>query len=218
MNILLFGASGAIGRAVAAELLDRGHAVTGITRSGAPIEGLDIQVIPGDATDPATVGTLAQGVGAVVSAVGPRRPDQDGAAGDPADELLSVAQGLVEGMHIAGSRRLVVTGGAGSLQVAPGVRLMDTPDFPAPWRAVAQAHARALDEIYRPAPDLDWTYVSPAALIEPGERTGHYRTGGDDLLTDGNGESRISIPDFAVALADVVDNEAPLRQRISVAY
>jgi putative NADH-flavin reductase len=95
---------------------------------------------------------------------------------------------------------------------------MDTPDFPAAWRAVAQAHARALDEIYRPAEDLDWTYVSPAALIEPGERTGRYRTGGDDLLTDGSGESRISIPDFAVALADVVDNEAPLRQRITVAY
>ena len=218
MKILLFGVSGAIGRAAAAELLDRGHAVTGITRSGAPVSGLDIQVIAADATDPAIVSTLTQEVGAVLSTVGPRRPGPDGDGGDPAGALVDVARGLTEGMQIAGASRLVVTSGAGSLRTASGERLMDTPGFPAAWRPVAQAHARALDEVYRAADDLDWTCVSPAALIEPGERTGHYRTGGDDLLTDGNGVSRITIADFAVALADVIEAGAPLRQRITVAY
>ena len=218
MNILLFGVSGAIGQAAAAELLDRGHAVTGITRSGAPVDGLDVQVIPADATDPAIVSTLTQEVGAVLSAIGPRRPDPDGVGADPADALVEVARGLTEGMQIAGARRLVVTSGAGSLRTASGERLMDTPGFPAAWRPVAEAHARALDEVYRVAGDLDWTCVSPAALIEPGERTGHYRTGGDDLLTDENGVSRITIADFAVALADVIEAGAPLRRRITVAY
>jgi putative NADH-flavin reductase len=219
MNILLFGASGAIGQAAAAELLDRGHAVTGITRSGAPVDGLDIQVIAGDATDPAIVSTLTQGVGAVLSTAGPRRPEPEGDGdADPAGALVEVARGLTEGMRIAGSRRLVVTGGAGSLRTPSGELLMGTPEFPAAWRPVAQAHARALDEVYRAAGDLDWTCVSPAALIEPGERTGRYRTGGDDLLTDGNGVSRITIADFAVALADVIEAGAPLRRRITVAY
>jgi uncharacterized protein len=218
MNILLFGASGTIGQAAAAELLGRGHAVTGITRSGGPVDGLDIQVIAADATDPAIVSTLTQQVGAVLSAVGPRWPDADGDGADPAGALVEVARGLTEGMRVAGTRRLVVTGGAGGLRTASGARLMDTPDFPAAWRPVAAAHARALDEVYRLADDLDWTCVSPAALIEPGERTGRYRTGGDDLLTDGSGVSRITIADFAVALADVIDTGAPLRQRITVAY
>jgi putative NADH-flavin reductase len=218
MNILLFGASGTIGQAAAAELLGRGHAVTGVTRSGGPVDGLDIQVIAADATDPAIVSTLTQQVGAVLSAVGPRWPDPDGDGADPAGALVEVAMGLTEGMRMAGTRRLVVTGGAGGLRTASGERLMDTPDFPAAWRQVAEAHARALDEVYGPADDLDWTCVSPAALIEPGERTGRYRTGGDDLLTDGSGVSRITIADFAVALADVIDTGAPLRRRITVAY
>jgi putative NADH-flavin reductase len=218
MNILLFGASGTIGQAAAAELLGRGHAVTGVTRSGGPVDGLDIQVIAADATDPAIVSTLTQQVGAVLSAVGPRWPDPDGDGADPAGALVEVAMGLTEGMRIAGTRRLVVTGSAGGLRTVSGERLMDTPDFPAAWRPVAEAHARALDEVYGPADDLDWTCVSPAALIEPGERTGRYRTGGDDLLTDGSGVSRITIADFAVALADVIDTGAPLRRRITVAY
>jgi uncharacterized protein len=213
MNILVFGASGAIGQAITAELLGRGHSVTGITRAGQPIDGLDIQVIAGDAADPAQVGRLTQGVDAVVSAVGPRRGDED-----EADSLLGAARGLVEGMQAAGALRLVIVGGAGSLEAAPGVRLVDTPGFHQAWRPAALAHARALDEVYRATADLDWTYVSPAAVIAPGERTGRYRKGGDQLLTDGAGDSRISIPDFAIAVADVVDSGGDVRRRITAAY
>jgi uncharacterized protein len=224
MNILVFGASGAIGQAITAELLGRGHSVTGITRAGQPIDGLDIQVIAGDAADPAQVGRLAQGVDAVVSAVGPRRGDdgeggeEDGGREDEAESLLGAARGLIEGMQAADARRLVIVGGAGSLEAAPGVRLVDTPGFHPEWKPVALAHARALDEVYRPTADLDWTYVSPAAVIEPGERTGRYRKGGDQLLTDGAGNSRISIPDFAIAVADVVDSGGDVRTRITAAY
>jgi uncharacterized protein len=227
MNILVFGASGAIGQAIAAELLDRGHSVTGITRSGQPVDGLDIQVIAGDAADPAQVGRLAQGVDAVVSAVGPTRSGDDSQAKDGRDDsgqtpeaasLLAAARGLVEGMQGAGAERLVIVGGAGSLEAAPGVRLVDTPDFHQAWKPAALAHARVLDEVFRPTTDLDWTYVSPAAVILPGQRTGRYRKGGDQLLTDEAGDSRISIPDFAIAVADVVESGGDIRTRITAAY
>jgi hypothetical protein len=121
-------------------------------------------------------------------------------------------------LRLAGTRRLIVVGGAGSLEVAPGQRLVDTPDFHPAWKPAALAHARALDEIYRAADDLDWTYVSPAAVIEPGERTGSYRTGGDQLLTDEAGDSRISIPDYAIAIADLLDSGGAVRRRITVAH
>jgi uncharacterized protein len=236
MNILVFGASGAIGQAIAAELLDRGHSVTGITRSGQPVDGLDIQVIAGDAADPAQVGRLAQGVDAVVSAVGPTRggdqaggsqagggqagsgQSDDGERTPEADSLLAAASGLIEVMQAAGADRLVIVGGAGSLEAAPGVRLVDTPDFHQAWKPAALAHARVLDEVFRPTTDLDWTYVSPAAVILPGQRTGHYRKGGDQLLTDEAGDSRISIPDFAIAVADVVESGGDIRTRITAAY
>ena len=134
MKILVFGASGAIGQEITAELLRRGHSVVGVTRTGAPVDGQDVQVISGDAADPASVATVTQGVDAVVSAVGPRRGSED-------DEksLVGAARGLVDGLRMSGTRRLVVVGGAGSLEVAPGQRLVDTPDFPRPgsrprWR------------------------------------------------------------------------------------
>jgi len=213
MKILTFGASGAIGREITAELLRRGHSVVAVTRAGAPIDGLDIQVVQGDAADPASVATLAQGVDSVVSAVGPRRGSEN-----DEESLVGAARGLVEGLRMAGTRRLVVVGGAGSLEVAPGQRLVDTPDFHPAWRPTALAHAKALDEVYRAADDLDWTYVSPAALIESGERTGSYRTGGDQLLTDEAGNSRITIGDYAIAIADVVESGDAVRRRITVAH
>ncbi|HLZ57791.1 MAG TPA: NAD(P)H-binding protein, partial [Ktedonosporobacter sp.] len=110
----------------------------------------------------------------------------------------------------------IVVGGAGSLEVAPGLHLVDTPDFPAAWKPTALAHRDAL-EVYRKA-NLDWTYVSPAALIAPGERTGTYRTGTDKLLTDEKGESRISAEDYAIAILDEVEHPHFIRRRFTVAY
>jgi putative NADH-flavin reductase len=110
----------------------------------------------------------------------------------------------------------VVVGGAGSLEVSPGVELADTAQFPAAWKPLSDAHRAAL-EIYREEPDLEWTVVSPAALIAPGVRTGHYRAGGDQLLVDAQGESRISAEDYAVAIADEVETPRHIRRRFTVA-
>jgi uncharacterized protein len=214
MKVVVFGASGAIGRAITAELLARGHTVIAATRSGAPVEGLVVQSVTGDAANPASVARLAAGQDAVASATGPR----PGGHEDPEASLLGAAQGLAEGLRQAGVGRLVVVGGAGSLLVGPGQRLVDTPDFPPAAKPTALAHARALDEVYRAIEDLDWTYVSPAAVIGPGKRTGEFRIGGDELLADSEGQSRISIPDFAIAFTDELEHGDSLRRRITVAY
>ncbi len=214
MKVLLYGASGNIGRAIAEELLARGHTVTGVTRRGT-VEGLAEErftVAAGNATDPAGVAALAASHDAVVSAVGP----QIGRENDR-ETIVGAAAALVEGLRKAGVRRLVTIGGAGSLESGPGRVVMDEPEFPAAWRANAEAQAEALRR-YREVDDLDWTYVSPAAIIEPGERTGVYRIGGDTLLTDAEGTSRISYADYAAALADALEGDTAIRRRISVAY
>ena len=196
MRIALFGATGTVGSRIAKEAQSRGHSVTPIARSGA------------DARDAAAVAKAVAGHDAVVSAVGPR--------GSP-DELSEAARGLIAGSRKAGVPRLLIVGGAGSLEVAPGKRLVDTPQFPAGWKPVALAHASAL-EVYRKERDLDWTYLSPAALLEPGPRTGRYRTGDDRLITDAKGDSRISTEDFAVALVDELEKPRHSRRRFTVAW
>jgi uncharacterized protein len=212
MRVLLFGASGAIGTAIAGELVGRGHEVVAASRSGSASEDLGLPAVSADATDAASVAAAASGVDAIVSAIGPKH---DGT--DSVDLLVHGARGLVEGARRAGVRRVIVVGGAGSLEVAPSVRIVDTPDFPAGWKAVALAHADAL-EVFREVDDLDWTYVSPAALIEPGERSGSYRRGGDQLLVDDAGTSRITHPDFAIAIADELEQGSAIRQRITFAH
>jgi hypothetical protein len=214
MKVVVFGASGTIGRAITSELLERGHTVTAATRSGAPVGGLVVRAVTGDAANPSSVARLAQGQDAVASATGPRRDGSE----DPEESLGRAARGLAEGLRRAGVPRLVVVGGAGSLEITPGLRLMDTPDYPPAWKPTALAHARVLDEVYRGLDDLDWTYVSPAAAIGPGDRTGEFRVGGDHLLTDEAGQSRISIPDFAIAVADELEDGEAFRRRITVAY
>ncbi|MNT74816.1 hypothetical protein D3C72_2136640 [compost metagenome] len=122
----------------------------------------------------------------------------------------------MEGVKRGGAGRLIIVGGAGSLEVAPGVALMDTPAFPEEWLPIARAHAEAY-EIFR-ASDIDWTYLSPAAVIEPGERTGNFRIGTNQLVTDELDNSRISVEDYAVALLDEVDEGHFVRGRFTVAY
>jgi putative NADH-flavin reductase len=205
MRILLIGASGMIGSRVAAEARDRGHAVTGVTRSGA--QGTEAA----DAGDASAVAALAADHDAVVLTVAP--PEED-----PSNGLLATARGVLDGVRAAGVRRLVVVGGAGSLEVAPGVRLVDTPDFPQAYKTGALAQCDLLDLIRAEAGDLEWTYISPAAEIAPGERTGTYRRGGDQLLTDADGASRISAEDYAVALVDELEKAEAIGRRITVAH
>lgn len=206
MRILLIGATGMIGRRVAAEAGGRGHEVTGVTRSGA--EGTRAA----DACDAAAVAALSAGHDAVVLAVPPPRDDPQ-----PSRALLAAGQGVLSGLRKAGVRRLLVVGGAGSLEVAPGVRLIDTPRYPAAYRDTGLAQCALLDLLRAQAADLDWTYISPPIAIAPGERTGSYRLGGDRLLTDAGGNSAVSAEDYAVALVDELEQRRAINQRITVA-
>jgi putative NADH-flavin reductase len=208
MRLALYGAGGVIGKRIRQEALGRGHRVTAVGRDPANLDSPSggLAVLRGEVLEPRGVARTVVGHDAVISAVGPGQ-------GRP-DMLVQAARSLIEGLTHAGVRRLLVVGGAGSLEVAPGVELVDTPDFPAAWRPVALAHREAL-AVYRTA-DLDWTYFSPAALIEPGVRTGRYRTGRDQLLVNSEGTSRISAEDLAVAPVDELEHPRHIRERITV--
>lgn len=212
MKIALYGATGTIGQRIAKEALRRGHEVTAILRDPTKRTGLDLDermlVVTGDILIPQSVAEAVTGKDVVISAYGPLFGEED--------LLLEASYSLVEGTKLAGVDRLVIVGGAGSLEVAPGVALMDTSAFPEEWKPIARAHAAAY-EIYNNA-DLDWTYMSPAAVIEPGERTGHFRIGTTRLVTDDLDNSYISAEDFAVALLDEVDDPYFIRSRFTVAY
>ncbi|WP_433325802.1 NAD(P)-dependent oxidoreductase [Spirillospora sp. CA-294931] len=207
MRVLLIGASGMIGSRVATEARARGHEVTGVTRSGA--DGTE----RAEAADADAVAALAKGHDAVVLAIAPPR---DGSATAP--PLLAAGRAVLEALRQSGVRRLLIVGGAGSLEVAPGSRLVDHPDFPELYKQESLAQAELLELVRREAADLDWTYISPAAQIEPGPRTGAFRVGGDQFLTDAEGRSEISAEDYAVALINELETPAALQRRISVAY
>lgn len=221
MKLALFGANGMAGSRIATEALMRGHDLTAIVRDlsrfslsfyrPTPFTG---NIVVGNVLDPANVAELVRGHDAVISTIGPGA-DQ---ASDPllAQDVIGAANSLIEGLTRTEVRRLVVVGGAGSLEVKPGLRFIDTPDFPEIYRPASLAHCAALD-IYKTC-DLDWTFISPAAFFEPGERTGKYRIGTDQLLTDATGKSQISAEDYAIALMDEVENPQFLHRRMTVAY
>jgi putative NADH-flavin reductase len=212
MRIIVFGAGGNVGSRTVAEALERGHDVTAAVRDpeAHDIEGDGVTVVAADATDPASVAEAASGHDLAISTVG---TDQ----GRAPETLPAAARALLEGLSRAGVPRLIVLGGAGSLEVAPGVRVLDEPDFLEEWKPDALAQAEALD-LYRSATtDVDWTYVSPAAVLAPGERTGEYRKGEDRLLVDDEGNSAISMEDFAVALLDEAESAEHVRRRFTVA-
>ena len=163
----------------------------------------------GDALDPNSLAEVAKGHDAVVSAYSP--------GADPS-KVVDAARAHVAALPKAGVKRLIVVGGAGSLEVAPGVQLVDTPEFPAAWKQIALTHRDALAVYRTDGGALEWTYFSPPALIEPGERTGTFRTGTDQLLVDAAGQSRISAEDYAVALLDELENPKHVRGRFTAAY
>ncbi|OYR80904.1 epimerase [Halorubrum ezzemoulense] len=201
MNVLLLGASGRIGQRTASELLDRGHAVTGVSRSGT-VEGIDDDdfiSVAGDATDSNDVAKIVTAHDAVISTLG---PSEEGSAA----VLTEMMDAVIEGLRRADVTRLIWTGGAGGLKVGSKTMLVETDDFPKELVPVARAAIDAYD-ILTEADDLAWSYLAPAALIEPGERTGEYRTADRELVTDDGGDSYISMEDFAVALADELEDE-----------
>ncbi|MBI3144691.1 MAG: NAD(P)-dependent oxidoreductase [Pseudogulbenkiania sp.] len=203
MNVVVIGISGRVGSRLANELLQRGHQVTGIARdisAVAPRAGVTLK--QADATDPAALAPLLTGHDAVISA---------------SMFLSSNAASLISAVKEAGVPRLLVVGGAGSLEVAPGVKLIDTPEFPAIYKAEAGAGLAFLESL-RAESALEWTFLSPSALFEPGERTGQFRIGDDNLLVDAAGKSWISMEDYAIALVDELEVPKHSRRRFTVGY
>lgn len=211
LKIALFGATGMIGSRIAAEAARRGHQVTALARNPArvPTDVANLKTTQADLLDAASVGAAVRGHDVVASAYAP--PQDDLAALDRATHAL------VEGVRAAGLKRLVVVGGAGSLDVAPGKQLVDTEGFPDAYKPIALAHRKVLG-YYRAVTDLDWTFFAPAAIIAPGERTGKFRTGTNTLLTDAEGNSRISAEDYAIAFVDELEQGHFIRQIATVAY
>jgi len=217
MKIALFGASGMVGLRIMAEAVQRGHDVTAIVRNPSALHTdlPRVTVMQGDATDASRVAELVRGHDVVIDAIAPPRGPQA-----RADVLPHAVRGLMEGMKNAGVRRLLVVGGAGSLLVGDGVPLLSTPTYPEAYRAEAMGQRQALDELQSRAAGagIEWTYLSPAAELLPRERTGKYRVGGDELMVDERGRSRISAEDYAVAMLDEVEKPQHTGKRFSVAY
>jgi uncharacterized protein len=210
MRLVIFGASGLLGTRLVSEALSRGHQLTAVARDVARIDdrGGQVATAAADVTDPGSVAAVAGGHDAALSAVTQH---------DRPEMLVDAARGLLAGLSAAGVQRLVVAGGAGSLLVASGQRLMDTEGFHEEWKPEAIAAAAALDVFRQADTDVEWSYVSPGALLAPGERTGHYRLGGDELLVDEHGKSAISMEDFAIAMLDEAEAAKHPRQRFTAA-
>jgi hypothetical protein len=205
-----------IGQRTLAEALYRGHQVTAVVRDPSKVteQNDDLIVETGDITEAATVTRVAEGADAVIAAVSRRGPGLDQAAA-----YRKVGESLVEGLRALGGNAppVVIAGGAGSLEVAPGQRLVDQPGFPDIYKGEALAHAELLGWL-RGVTDVKWAYLSPAAAIAPGERTGTFRLGGNELISDAEGKSFISAEDFAVALVDEAESGAHIGERFTIGY
>ncbi len=227
MKIAIYGAGGTIGSRIVNEALSRGHAVTVIARdpekyqaeaakghSGAAdyiparpalLKG-SVTVLKGNALKTEDIIATARGQDAVICSIG----------GDPGI-IRRLPETFLPGVEESGVKRLLVVGGAGSLEVADGVQMIDAPGFPEIYRATAEAHREFLVAL-RKNTRLDWAYLSPPAEIHAGERTGKFRLGGDRLLADAAGRSRITAEDYAAALLDELESPRHVRQRFTVAY
>ena len=213
MKIAVIGASGQIGAFIRDEALARGHQVTAIVRhpEKIPVQNPRLHVVEADILKD-NVDELVKGHDAVISAYNPgwKNPDMY-------NEQIEGYKRIISGVKESGIKRLLVVGGAGSLEVAPGVQVLDTTSFSEQVKKGVLATREVL-YMLREEKELEWTFLSPPTSIKPGERTGHYRVGKDQLLKNKEGESKISTPDYAVAMLDELENRQHIRERFTVAY
>ena len=201
MKIAVYGATGMIGSRVVAEALERGHEVIGVTRSGGDLPA-GATAVQGNAGDAELTARIAADADVVLSAIGPSRT-----GGDRREYLADLA--TLAGT--LGGTRILVVGGAGSLLIGDQ-RLVDSPDFPDLYKAEALIAAEALEYFRGLGDAVDWTFISPAPVIAPGERTGVFTLGGDSPAGDS-----VSAEDFAVALIDEIEKPAHVRRRFTLA-
>ena len=210
MKVALYGATGQSGSRILKELVSRGHKVIAIARNPASLteRGPDVLVRKDDLSDPKSIAAAIDGADAVVSAYGPPKDD--------VDAIVGVTERLIEAVSQRPGTRLVVVGGAGGLNVAPGVTLLESGYLPEAFHPIVKAHIKTFDVLR--ASKIDWTYFAPAAYFEPGQRTGKFRLGTDELIANAQQESRISMEDYAIALVDELEQPKHRRQRFSIGY
>ncbi len=207
MNVVLYGATGNAGRSILQELVSRGHRVTAVARetSSLPATATAVQ---DDLSSVDKIASIIAGADVVISAYAP--PPED------TDALLGVTEREIQAVKKAGHARLIVVGGAGLLEVAPGISLIASGHLPEQYLPIATSHQKALEILKKS--DINWTYFSPGAYFVPGERTGKFRLGTTSLIADAKGESRISFDDYAIALVDEIEKPAHERGQMSIGY
>ena len=217
MKVAVIGATGFVGKAILRELLDRDHMVLGIARHpeklGFRHPGLATRT--GDVMDENQIVPLLKGQEAVISAYnsGWTNPNIY-------KDYLEGARHIQAAVKKTGIRRLIVIGGAGSLEIAPGKQLVDQPEFPVQFKEGAKA-ARDYMEILKKENELEWTFFSPAILMDPstaGKRKGVYRMGHNQPVFDKDGKSVLSVEDLAVAIVDELEKPRHIRQQFTAAY
>jgi putative NADH-flavin reductase len=213
MNIALIGATGFVGAAILQEALNRGHEVTAIVRNPEKLQAhRKLHAQKGDVYNEDDVARFVAGHDAVISAFNPGWSNPD-----IYNQQVKGTRAIINGVKKAGIKRLLFVGGAGSLEVKPGVQSVDLPGFPAEYKQGALATRETLNML-RQESGLEWSFLSPSADVFPGERTGNFRLGTDQLLKDPKGESRISVQDYAMAMIDELETPHHIRQRFTVGY
>lgn len=211
MKIVLIGGSGNIGSSILEEALERGHEVLVVARDLSRITKTheSLKVVKGDILSEESLVNAIEGSDIVISAFGPKVGEEE--------MLLEATRNLISAVKKTKAPRLISMGGAGSLKLPNGEIVLESQGFKEEWKPIAIAHSKALD-IYKDEKEVKWTNLSPAALIEPGERTGKYRVDKENLILDNNGVSRISFKDYALAIIDEVENPKFINKRFTVAY
>lgn len=209
MKVVVYGATGNAGSEIVKELVARGHQVTGVARKVDSLKGLQgVTAKADDLSNVDAITAIIKGADAVVSAYQPPVDDTDAIVGVTEREIAAVKK--------AGGPRLLVVGGAGLLEVAPGVTLIKSGHLPAQWLPIATSHDKLLGVLR--GSDINWTYLSPAAFFVVGERTGKFRLGTKELISNDKGESKISYADYAIALVDEIEKPKHERGSFSVGW
>lgn len=209
MNVVVYGATGNSGSEIVKELLRRGHKVTGVARKVDSLKSQpEVTAKTDDLSNVDAIAAIIQGADVVVSAYQP--------PADNTDAIVDVTKRQVEAVKKAGKSRLIVVGGAGQLEVAPGVTLIKSGHLPAEYMPIAISHENAAQVLK--GSDINWTYLAPGAYFVPGERTGKFRLGTNELVTDAKGESKITFADYAIALVDEIEKPKHEQKLFSVGY
>ena len=218
MKVALIGATGFVGAKILDEALSRGHQVTAIVRKPEALPKREhVTAVKADVADVDALARALTGHHVVISAFNPGR----GTPGDGIyDEFVAGHQAIIDAVKTSGVTRYLAVGGAGSLKTAEGVEMIDSPSFPEEYRPYLGGIRGTREQYYmlKAEPGLDWVFLAPSAFLAPGERTGKYRVGKDHLLANEQGESRISLEDYAVAMVDEMERPAHHRERFTVGY